>query len=309
MAERYVQNLAILGKMETAYGLPSAPTAALDAMVFSNVTYEPLAGQDIDLDRYKPYMGHQGIFLTGDYCRLRAEFDIAGSGTAGTAPPCGPVLRSCGMKEIITVDDNVQYSPVSKLFESATYFFNDDGVNHAMVGARGKLTGSLTPGGVPRFTVELIALLGEMKDEAVATINDSAWIEPVPVNKANTTVSLHGFAGACEGFNFDLGNTVEPRMLINQESIRQTGRKATGSAIFEATSLAEKDWIAIARSRATGPLEAIHGTEAGNIVQFDLPKVQIGRPTYGETQGIRNNTLPLIIRPNVGNDELVITFK
>ncbi|MGD9476146.1 phage tail tube protein [Shinella sp. G-2] len=309
MAERYVDNLAILCKIEANYGVSAAPTGAANAMVLRNVTYEPLAGQDIELDRYKPYMGHQGIFLTGDYCRLRGEFDIAGSGVAGTAPACSPLLRSCGLQEVIDAVVDVQYSPVSKLFESSTIFYNDDGVNHVMLGVRGKLTASLSPGGIPSFTVEMIGLLGTFSDTALPPVNDSAWIEPVPVNKANTTVSLHGHAGACEGLTWDLGNTVEPRLLINQESIRQTGRKATGSAIFEATSLAEKNWIQIARARTLGALAAQHGTVAGNIVKFDMPKVQIGRPTYGETQRIRNNTLPLIIRPNAGNDELVITFK
>lgn len=309
MAERYVANLAFLFKPEVTYGVSSAPTGAANAMILSNVTYEPLAGAEVEIERLKPYMGHQGIILTGDYCRLRGEVDITGSGTPGTAPPFGAMLRACGMKEVVTAGVDVQYSPVSKLFESGTGFFNDDGVNHVMLGSRGKVTGQLTPGQVPRLSFEMLALLGTISDTALPTIDDTDWIDAVPVNKANTTASLHGFAGACEGLTFDLGNVVEPRMLINHESIRQTGRKMTGSAIFEAASLAEKNWIQTARQQATGVLAAQHGTVAGNIVEFEAPKIQIGRPSYGATQGIRNNTLPLIFRPSAGNDEIVLTFR
>lgn len=309
MAERLVANLAFLFKTETTYGVSSVPTGTANAMILSNVSYEPLAGAELEVERLKPYMGHQGILLTGDYCRLRGDIDLTGSGVAGTAPPFGPLLRACGMKEVVSAGVDVQYSPVSKLFESGTGFFNDDGVNHIMLGTRGKVTGQLTPGQVPRLSFELMALLGTITDTALPTIVDTAWIDAIPVNKANTTTTLHGFSGACEGVTFDLGNVVEVRNLINQESIRQTGRKATGSAIFEAASLAEKNWIQAARQQTTGTLAAQHGTVAGNIVKIDAPKVQIGRPSYGATQGIRNNTLPLILRPNAGNDEIVLTFK
>lgn len=309
MAERLISNLAFLFKQEVTYGVSAVPTGAANAMILSNVSYEPLAGADVEVERLKPYMGHQGILLTGDYIRLRADVDLTGSGTAGTPPPFGPMLRCCGMKEVITAGVDVQYSPVSKLFESGTGFFNDDGVNHVMLGTRGKVTGQLTPGQVPRLSFELLALLGTISDTALPTIVDTAWIDAIPVNKANTTVSLHGYAGACEGLTFDLGNVVEPRMLINQESIRQTGRKATGSVIFEATTLADKNWLQTVRQHATGVLAAQHGTVAGNIVKVDGPKTQIARLTYGATQGIRNNTLLTIYRPNAGNDELVLTFK
>lgn len=48
---------------------------------------------------------------------------------------------------------------------------------------------------------------------------------------------------------------------------------------------------------------------AGSIFKFDAPAVQIGRPTYGETQKIVNNTLPLMFTPVAGNDEFTITVK
>jgi hypothetical protein len=83
----------------------------------------------------------------------------------------------------------------------------------------------------------------------------------------------------------------------------------TGSAILEMVSLATKNWLSTARSHQTGTLAVVHGVTAGNIVALDAPKVQIGRLTYGETQRILNNTLPLMFLPDEGNDEFTITVK
>lgn len=310
MAERYVANLAILAKIETAYGVSAAPTGAANAMVMSNVTYEPMLGNDLSRDLVKPYMGHQGIILDGNYCRLQGEIEIAGSGDPGEAPAFSALLRSCGLAEVITPDTDVKYSPVSKLFESTTIFFNDDGVNHIMLGCRGSFTGQLTPGQIPRFVFTMTGMMGTVADTALPTVDTTGFIDPVPVNMANTQISLFGFAGACEGLSFDLANAVEPRMLVNQESIRQTGRQSTGSAIFEAASLAEKNWIQIMKDHTKGELLAQHGQTAGNIFELEAPNAQVGRVTYGATQGIRNNTLPLMFIPTTaGNDELVMTFR
>lgn len=309
MTRRYVENLAVLGKMETVYGQNSTPTPLLNAMMLVNATIEPLVGEDLDRELTLPYMGHQGVILDGNYCRITAEIEIAGSGTPGTPPPYSPILRSCGMREVITATTSVSYTPISRLFESSCYYFNDDGVNHVMIGSRGTLTWQLTPKRIPRFSMTMTGISGTISDIPVPVVDLDAFIDPVPINLENTEFTLHGWSGACEGITFDLGNQIEPRFLINSESIEQTGRKMTGSAIFEAALLAEKNWLQTAKSHQTGALLATHGTEAGNIVEIAAPRVQIGRLTYGETQGIRNNTLPLMFRPQTGNDEFSITFK
>ncbi|WP_320202468.1 phage tail tube protein [Agrobacterium rosae] len=309
MTKRFVENLAIIGKMETVYGTDALGLPDANAMMFVNATIEPFVGEDMSRELTLPTMGHQGVILDGSRVRITGELEIAGSGTAGTPPAGAPVLRSCGLREVITAATKVTYTPISRQFESSTFYFNDDGVNHIMLGARGTMTWQLTPKQIPRFSFTLDGLAGTFTDQARPAVDLSKFISPVPVNLANTFFSLHGDAGACEGITFDLGNTIEPRLLINSESIEQTGRAMTGSAIMEAKLLAEKNWIEIAKSHAVGALIARHGTEAGNIFEVNAPAVQIGRPTYGATNKIRNNTLPLMFKPVAGNDEFSITFK
>ncbi|WP_421579128.1 phage tail tube protein [Shinella sp. M31] len=306
---RFFRNRAITAKTETVYGDDAAPTGALNAMQMTNVVFNPSVGQEENRDLVLPGMGHQGVILTGSYATLSGEVEIAGSGTAGTAPAYGPLLRACGMAEVVDAGVDVQYTPVSSLHESASIHFNADKVRHVLLGARGTFTFQLTPLRIPRFVFTMTGLLGTITDTPLPTpLTLTGFKRPVPVNKANTTFALHGLAGACEGLNIDLGNQVEPRFLIGHESIQQVDRQITGSAVMEAVTLATKNWYEIAELGTLGTLAGAHGTQPGNIVQFDAEAVQIGRVSYGETQKIINNTLPLMLT-NPGTGEFTITVK
>lgn len=277
---RFFRNRAILAKMETTYGVDAVPTGAANAMQMTNVVFNPSVGEEVSRDLVVPYMGHQGVMLVGSYATLAGEVEIAGAGAAGVAPPYGPLLRASAMAEVVTEDTDVTYTPVSSAQEAASIYFNSDGVNHVLLGARGTFTLNLTPRQIPRFAFTLTGLLGTVVDTALPTIDLDAFIKPVPVNKANTTFSLHGLAGACEGVTMDLGNQIEPRFLIGHESIQHVDRQMTGTAIMEAVALAAKDWFEISRTHATGALAAVHGIAAGNIVEFAaLPSRSAGRPT------------------------------
>ncbi|MBX3580835.1 MAG: hypothetical protein KF810_02925 [Rhizobiaceae bacterium] len=308
---RFWRKLALLAKIETVYGTDPTPTGADNAILAIDATYTPIEGQEVSRDLLTPYLGNQGIILTGTYGRLEFSVECAGSGAAGTAPAYGPLLRACGFAEVVDAGVDVEYAPVSAAFESVTLWYNRDGVKHALVGARGNVTIEFTPSGIPRWRFNFIGLTGTAAaDTALPTTDFSDFITPVPVSKANTTFALHSLTtGPTERLSIDLGNQVEPRMLINYEACHIVDRRSSGSAVMEAALLATKNWDAIARGHTTGTMAVVHGTAAGNIVQIGAPKVQIGRYTEGQTQGIMNNTLPLMFLPDEGDDELLITVK
>ena len=306
---KYARNKAILVKLETTYGTDAVPTGAANAMQVSNFRPEPLVGQDVSRDLILPYMGHQGVILTGTYGRVAFDVELAGSGTAGTAPAWGPLLRACGMAEVIEAGVEVVYNPISSGHEAASIYYIQDGIRHILLGARGTFTLSMQPSQIPRLSFTLTGLLGTITDEAMPTVDLTDFIKPVAVSKANTTFSLHGHAGACEGFSIDLAADIQPRLLINSESIQYTDRMMTGEATMEAVSLATINWFERALDHTTGAMAAEHGKTAGNIVAFAAAKAQIGRPTYEENQKILNNRLTLMFLPTAGNDEFTITVK
>jgi hypothetical protein len=53
----------------------------------------------------------------------------------------------------------------------------------------------------------------------------------------------------------------------------------------------------------------LHGTTAGNRVTLLAPKVDIGNPSYEDSDGIQMLSLPFAAIPtSAGNDEVSLTF-
>ena len=309
MPRRYFRKLAVLAKVEATYGTDVVPTGAANAMEVSNVTVTPFEGERVSRDLIRPYFGDQGFVLAATYARLEGSIELAGSGAAGTAPAYAPLLRACGMAEIITAGQKVEYKPVSASQEAVSLYANLDGVNHIMLGARGTFTLSLTPRQIPRFVFRLTGLLGPIADTPLPAAAYAGFQKPLVCSKANTSFTLHGLSAPMESFSFDLGNTVEPRMLVGYEGIEITDRKTSGTAVIEAVSIATKDWFSIARASTLGAIAAQHGLVAGNICEIAAAGVQVGQPTYGNTQGVLNTSLPLTFVPVAGDDEVTLRIR
>ncbi len=309
MATRFERKLVVAAKIEATYGTDAAPTGAANAMLMTDVALTPMAGSEESRALLLPYLGNQGVILTGDHTILEGSIEIAGSGTAGDAPEYGPMLRACGLQEVIDAGVSVTYAPVSTAFEAITIHYNLDGVRHIMLGARGNVSFELTPQRIPRYRFRLLGLSGTITDQPLPAVTHSGFVKPVVVNKANTSLSFAGVSPPIERLSFDLGHQVEPRLLINYEGIEIVDRQASGSVTVQAGTLAEKNWFAMAQDRTRGVLALEHGKTAGNIVGVVGPQVEVGRPTQGATQGIANYTLPLMLIPDAGNDELGIIIK
>ena len=307
---RYFRKLAIRSKIEGTYGTDSVPTGADNAILAHDVSFTPLAGGEEMRDLLLPWMGHQGVILTGNYGLIEFGVEVAGAGAAGTAPAYGPLLRACGRAQTGNAGVSAGYAPVSAAFEAVTHYFDLDGVRHILLGSRGNVTMDFNASRIPRFRFRLLGLLGTVSDQSLPAVTLTAFQTPVEVSKANTTFSLHSLAAPTESVSIDLGNQVEPRLLINHESIQIVDRRATAQAVMEAVLLATKNWQSIALGHTTGALALAHGTAAGNIVEIAAPAAQVGRWTQGQSQGIVNNSLPLMLKPTgAGNDELTITVK
>lgn len=309
MAIRRERRLAILNKIETVYGTDSAPTAA-DALIGRNVTYTPFEGEEVSRDLLLPYLGNQGVKLAGIYARLEFDIEIAGAGAAGTVPKYGSVLRVCGLSETVTADTDVTYNIIEDDQEASSIYFVLDKVQHVMLGCRGNVSLSFTPKGIPYYRFTVMGLLGTITDvSAMPVVTKAGWIDPLVVSKAASSMVLHGWTAVAESLSLDLGNTVTPRFLIGDESMPITDRSGSGTAVVEAKSLATIDWFDISQARTKGALSMVHGITAGNIVEARASGVEIGRPTQGQTNNIVNYSLPLLLTPDQGLDELEIVVR
>lgn len=312
MAARKMQKLALLAKIETTYGTDATPTGAANAMLVKNVTITPLEGEEIQRDLTMPYFGSQGVILAGTYGKIDFEIELSGSGAAGTAPFWGVLARACALSETIVAATSVTYAPVSSGQESATIWWNLDGTRHVLLGSRGTMSLSMDSQKIPTLKFSLTGLLGTVTDTALPATTLPTPPKPLPPSKTNTPVfTIHGYSAVVEAFSLDLGNKVEPRLLIGSESIEHVDRAVTGSVTMQADQVASVDWQAKAISRARGALAVTHGTAAGNIIQIAAPALEVGKPTFGSSNNILNIGLPFVACPSSvsGNDELSIVVK
>lgn len=302
------QKLAFLHKIETTYGTDAAPAAA-NAIVAKNITFTPFQAEEQNRDLMLPWMGNQGMLMSGEHGRIEFDVEIAGSGAAGTAPRYGSLLRCCGLAETITAATSVEYNIVETGVESGSIYFNADGVRHVFLGARANVALNFIPKQIPTFRFTLVGLLGTITDVALPAVNHTGWTTPVIVNKANTVLTLHGWTAVAESLALDLGSTLTPRHLIGAEEVLITDRKTSGTAVVEAKSMGVVNWFAKAKSRERGAMSVIHGTAPGNIVEVTAPAIEIGAPSQGQTDNIINYSLPLSLCPVSGRDEIEIIVR
>lgn len=90
---------AILAKIETTYGVDASPTGGANAILMSNLTVSPMEMTLVERANIKAYLGNNPSVLAAIYAKLAFDVEMAGSGTAGTVPAYGVLLRACGLSE------------------------------------------------------------------------------------------------------------------------------------------------------------------------------------------------------------------
>lgn len=287
------------------YILAAAVTGTAQAGGASSITLA--AGASATNDFYRPFT----ISITGGtgsgQSRVIASYvgstKVATVSEAWTTPPDATSTYS--------IDAQVAYAPVSSAFESATIYFNVDGVLHKMTGARGTVSQDLAAKGIPVYKFKFTGLYSAVTDTAQPAVTLTAWQQPVPVNGVNTAGRLHGYAGAVlSQLSVDMANSVVFRSLVGAESVLITDRKPAGQITMEAVSVAAKDWWTSIKNAVTGALSITHGTVAGNIVKIDAPAAQLIKPTYQDMDGVQMLQVGMVYVPGAnGNDEVTITVK
>ncbi len=302
----------ILAKIEETYGTDPVPAEGLNAILTSNLTRTMYDGNRVQRNVDLPYMGNDFSINTAPFVTVSFDVELAASGTAGTAPQFGCLLRACGLDEDIVSSTSVTYAPVSGSFESVTFYYNYDGEMQKIIGARGTATINMARGQLPTIS---FTFTGRYAKPTAVTQYDPTYTAavPFPFSSYNTTTfSLHSQAVYGESFSLDLGCSVVHRNLAGFDGVLITDRAPAGSCMFEAVSIATKDFFAAAESHrgavTAGALSIVHGVGSGKICTISSSKVQIGI-TESESDNIRMFNADLIFVPtDSGNDEFSIAF-
>ena len=301
----------ILAKSETTYGTSSSP-ANTDAVLVRNLEITPLAGDVVSRDLLRGYLGNSEQLIAKTYVEIKFEVELAGSGTARTAPRYSPLLKAAGLAETTVAATSVTYAPVSSSFSSATIIFNSDGLNHLVTGCRGSFSIKCEVSQIPTISFTMTGIYNAPTDVSPVSVSYTNQATPLVFRQGNTSAfSLFSYSGLLQSFDFDLANATVYRQLVGSATgeVLITDRKPAGSCQIEAPTLATKDFFAISLGSETGGLTFLHGTTAGNRVTFDSPQTDITTPAYGEQDGVRMLNLPYVSVPTTaGNDEFSLAF-
>jgi len=275
-----------------------------------NIT--PQQSDTVSRDLIRPYLGASEILLANTRVECTFSVELAGSGTAGTAPQYGKALQACGLSETVVAATSVTYAPVSSNFDSVTIHYNIDGVRHKVTGARGTFTLNANVGEIPTIDFTFTGIYNAPDDSALPTATYANQATPLIFKNGNTdTFSLLSYSGCLQSVNMDLGNSIVYRELIGcDKEVLITDRSASGTVVVEAPTIAQKDYFAAALTDGTlGNLTFQHGTAAGNIVDFSSTRVDIGDVSYSDQDGIAMLNMPYTAIPSTaGNDEFSLIY-
>lgn len=309
---KFFRKMAVLVAIEATAGTIVVPVAA-DAIEVSDVTLTPIEGDEVDQGILRPYFGASETTLVTLYRKISFSVALAGVGTVGDLPGWTTLMRACAASVTNTPapdpDAGTVFAPITEGIESVSIFAVVDKQLYKMAGARGNPKATASAKQIPKWQFEFTGAFVPVEDVgAMPAVSYAKFQRALGVNKLNTTLSLDGFNAACSAFEFDFGNQVVKQDLMNVDTTEITGRTSTASVTFRNTSVATKNWIEMARQGAKVPLVLKHGQAATNTVSISAPHAQIGKPTFGEQDGIQMITVPLRLIPSdAGNDEWAIT--
>jgi hypothetical protein len=302
----------LLAQAESTYNTDPTPTGSANAILVKNLDLQPIDAEQVDRNLVRPYFGASDILVANVRSKVSFEVEMAGAGTAGTAPKYGPILKACGMAETLTASVKAAYTPVSESFSSCTIYVNIDGVTHKITGCRGTVSLSMQVGQIPTYKFELMGIYKSPVDATIAGATYTGFQNPLVFNNVNSgSFQFYSYAAELQSLEMAVGMDMVYRELVgNTKEVLLTNRKTTGTVQFDAVTMATKDYFSAATtSGSTGNLTVTHGTTAGNKVKLTVPRANATTVNYVESNGITQYTIPYVALPNTfgtGDNEFSI---
>lgn len=314
---RLTRKTFIMAALETTYGTAVA-LAAADVLLASDMSIQYISNNK-SRDVVRPYLGASEELVGDDYMTVSFTVEAAGSGTKGTAPAWGKLLRACGMAQTIVPSTLVRYSPVSAAMESLTMTFHIDGLSHALTGCRGTADLSLLISESPKIKFTFTGRTDANPTAATLTTDGAAWKVPQMVTNfnsaelkiggafdASTGAITAGEIYASRGLSVNLGNNVVYQPMLGTDRVLITDRQVSGSTTLDLSAADEATFRGWVRANTTKSLSIEHGNADGARIKLFAPKVQFINPQSADQDGISMTSFDTRMLPNAGNDEFQI---
>jgi hypothetical protein len=304
----------LIAKIESTYGTDPSPVGGSDAVQVTNLELTPIESDNVQAAAFQGFIGNstRGTLVANKRVSVTFDVELAGSGTAGTAPAFGPLLKSCGLSETIVSSTSVTYAPVSSSFDSVTIYCFYDGTQHKITGARGTVSFNMTAGQFAVASFNFIGIYNAPDGTALSgsftVANQAAALE---VNDTNvTTATFHGVTSSrIESFDLALNNELLYKETASNKEVLITNRAPGGTAVIEAPAIGTTDFFAKAVAVATGSTNLVLGATGGNIVTVNAAQTDITSCSYADTNGVIALSMPYLALPTTaGNNEMSLVF-
>ena len=314
MGNLRVSNETILAKIEVTYNTDPVPVVGTNAILVMNPAFSAEGLRMNERPSIRASLGDVQAVFGGRLARLNFDVEAKGSGTAGTAPELGPLLRGCAMGETLVAVTSATYKPISTTHESLTFYYYEGGRKlHKITGARGTFSFKVTAGGLGMFTFSFVGHYTEPTDIA----------QPVPVYNATVPKAALSMAIAVGGVNVvtrewsvDVANTIAmPPSLAAADGyseIQITNRNVAGSMTIESelASVIDVDTQLKAGTGSTFGSGTL-GSVAGNrlVVSSATSGLYWKGVSLSDGDGLRLRTMAFgLVESASLNDEMAIAW-
>lgn len=310
---------ALFAKIESSYNSDPTPVAATDVLeIFGQPAFEPvtdLKEKTIPISTF----GKLAPLVVGKMYKISGiKVPLKGSGSAGTVPRIGCLLRACGMTQTISAGVSVTYAVHSTLEgESVTLYFWLGGTKHIMTGCVGTWKLPLEANAEMMLEFELTGMYGGTIADVTFPTPTFETTERLIWRAANfkTTVASSEVTLYISKFDLDLGNAISERpdpngayglnrlYISNRESKISFDPEKEALATFNPYTLHTAQTLIDFETKPTG--------SAGNLVEIVAADYSLDAPKSGSRNNVLTWDLSLQARPTTagGNNEVSIVFK
>lgn len=237
---------------------------------------------------------------------------LSGSGTA-ELPPIVNVLTTCGFKLV-----NSTLTPLTQtdVGNTGTFGLNRDGRFKSLAGV---MMNAVFTGEVGKAVMVKFSGKGKRNTSALLKPRDAAMVAPTyldiaPPTLRGVTFTIGGDTFCVPGFELDLGNDVQLRECITDESgilaAQVTGLAPRFTISPDALPMSVEDFYSMYEAAESVALAiSISNDEESNTINIDAPKLVLTAPPEDEdSNGFYRDKLVFMPADDAGDDHLTIEF-
>lgn len=284
----------ILAKIESTYGTDPTPTVGSNAIRVIDLELKPMK-PPVERPVQQENLARRPSKLGEEFYEVNFKVEVVGSGSAGTAPRMGALMRACGMSELIITGGSpvVKYRDRNTSFESITMYAYWGGRLHKIFGSIGNVKGICEAGKQMFLEFSFMGLKGATP--AVTSLPTNATYDEdgggtIPICKNGTFSYNSKTTLITPMIDFDLQNTISKRPSLSAtEAIAGfeiTDRNMIASINPETQVLTSYDFYGDALTNQRELSYAV-----GSIITITATKFNPFSPEFEDVEGILHDKL------------------